>query len=39
MWIQKHPGWTYRDYDETAASDLALHAEFEALLENLTDGK
>ncbi len=34
--VNEHPGWTYRDYDEAAAGDILLDRDYHALLAPLT---
>ncbi len=29
--VNEHPGWTYRDYDEAAAGDIQLDADYRAI--------
>ncbi len=33
--VTEHQGWTYEAYDRTAAADLLLHKEFDALMAGL----
>jgi hypothetical protein len=35
QFIQQHPGWTYRDYDEADAGDILLDKDFTAMLRPL----
>lgn len=40
-WIEEHPGWTFRDYDEADAADILLNRDYRNMLSNLgqPDGK
>jgi hypothetical protein len=36
--VNGHAGWTYRDYDEAAASDILLDKDFTAMLQPVGKG-
>jgi hypothetical protein len=38
QFVNRHPGWTYRDYDEAAVSDIRLDEDFTAMLQPLGKG-
>jgi hypothetical protein len=41
QFVNSHPGWTYRDYDEASAGDIAFDLEYHAMiapLQKATDG-
>jgi hypothetical protein len=37
--VNEHPGWTYRDYDEAEAGDILLDKDYRAMLRNLQNGR
>ena len=38
QFVNSHPGWTYRDYDEARAGDIAFDREFHAMIAPLPKG-
>jgi len=34
-WIEEHPGWTYRDYDEAEAGDILLERDYRNMMASL----
>lgn len=32
QFVNNHPGWTYRDYDEASAGDILFDREFQAMI-------
>lgn len=36
--VNEHPGWTYRDYDEAEAGDILLDGEYQTIMSNLRKG-
>jgi hypothetical protein len=38
QFVNAHPGWTYRDYDEASAGDIAFDREFQAMIAPIKGG-
>ena len=38
MFVEEHPGWTFRDYDEADAADILLNRDYRNMMQSLTKG-
>ena len=35
QFVEEHPGWRYKDYDEADAADILLNRDYRTMLANL----